>query len=768
LISPAILSIDRAVFLGREIFIQTCLSGEGIMKTKAGQWVICAITILSLAFSSGWAVSPDTIIGTEPRGTRAPEAVDVSVDLSTGINQAACGTGANPPCRTIDYALWNVAVSGDRIVVSPGTYTQTLSLRPDISIVSQAGPQVTILDGEGVRGPMVSASGTTITETTLLEGFTVTGGNNRGVIIYDASPVISNCVVLENSGTYGGGIIIMQPGAQVQIANSRIISNTASGDAGGIWVVNGARLELESSEVLSNTAVLWAGGVLGNPATLVISDTLFQGNSGTFGGGLLASDTNLTVSDSRFSANSASGGGGGIYIAGAASVFTIRNNTVEDNTSGGSGGIGIEAGSGVIEGNIVRNNISPSAGNGGINVGGSSYVEIIDNLISGNTSPGLRAWSAAHLENNLLLGDATQTTQILMGGSGYIETVNNTIVGGGFESGIQINADALYTVTNNIVTNNAVGIVAWGPVTPTISHNLLWNNSADDYQGLAIGSSGVQADPDFVDPSLQNYHLDVCSWALDAGINEGAALVDFDGETRPFDGNGIDGAVVDIGADERASLTAPLSLPSFTFVANGLEVSFTNTSLNSNTYMWDFDDGATSTLTNPNHTYAVAGTYDVILTAYNNNGCSYSVTLPVTTGSGDVTAPAAVSDLAVIPGMAPGSVTLSWHEPGDDGAGGGSAALYDIRYSSNPISEATWGSAIALIGEPVPGTPGTLQEMNIGGLTRGTRWFFAMKTADSTNLWSDLSNVPSVQENGFRPFYNGYAFANYGEVNYTD
>lgn len=738
------------------------------MNTRAMQLVFYAISILALVLPASLVTTTQMNTGSGGNGVVALEAVDVRVDSATGIDQAACGTGSNLPCRTISYALSVVATAGDRVVVAPGTYLETITLRPDIAVVSQSGPEITIIDAQGVSGPVVYAYGTNVTASTRLEGFTVTGGTNRGIIIYDASPVISDCVVIENTGTYGGGIAIMQAGADVQIANSRIISNTASGDAGGIWVVNDATLELESSEVVSNTAGLWAGGVLGYPATLVITDTLFQGNSGTFGAGLLAADSDLIVSNSRFYANTASGSGGGIYIYGSPTTFEIRNNTVEYNTAYGGGGIGAEAGSGVIEGNIIRNNTSTGGSNGGIDIGGTSSVDILDNWISGNTTPGLRAWSAARIQNNLILGDATQTSQLLIGGSGTIEAVNNTIIGSGTGSGIQINADAFYTVTNNIVMHNSVGIVAWGPITPTISNNLLWNNSDDDYQGVAIGSSGILADPDFVDPSALDYHLDICSWAVDTGTNISAALVDFDGEGRPFDGDGIDGAVVDIGADERTSVAAPMPAASFTYTGEGLDVSFTNTSLHAVAYQWDFGDGNTSTATHPSHTYSLAGTYQVSLTATNGNGCSQTIVNEVATGVGDVTPPAAVTDLVAIPGMAPGSVTLHWHAPGDDGTGGGAAASYDMRYSSSPISEATWNSATSLIGEPIPGLPGTLQEMNIGGLALGVRWYFALKTVDSTALWSGLSNVPSVQENGFRPFFDGYGIPNFGDVNYND
>jgi gliding motility-associated-like protein len=43
-------------------------------------------------------------------------------------------------------------------------------------------------------------------------------------------------------------------------------------------------------------------------------------------------------------------------------------------------------------------------------------------------------------------------------------------------------------------------------------------------------------------------------------------------------------------------------------------------------WYWDFGDGQTSTLQNPGHTYVSPGTYDVILTVVNNNGCPATIT----------------------------------------------------------------------------------------------------------------------------------------------
>ena len=52
---------------------------------------------------------------------------------------------------------------------------------------------------------------------------------------------------------------------------------------------------------------------------------------------------------------------------------------------------------------------------------------------------------------------------------------------------------------------------------------------------------------------------------------------------------------------------------------------FTNLSSGAIRYLWDFDDGETSTETNPSHLFNSTGTFNVKLTAYNSAGCSNTV-----------------------------------------------------------------------------------------------------------------------------------------------
>ena len=76
----------------------------------------------------------------------------------------------------------------------------------------------------------------------------------------------------------------------------------------------------------------------------------------------------------------------------------------------------------------------------------------------------------------------------------------------------------------------------------------------------------------------------------------------------------------------------------FAFAANGLTVTFTDSSTDSDgtiaSRAWTFGDGSSSTATNPGKAYASAGTYAVTLTVTDNRGATHSLSRNVT-----VTAP---------------------------------------------------------------------------------------------------------------------------------
>jgi len=88
------------------------------------------------------------------------------------------------------------------------------------------------------------------------------------------------------------------------------------------------------------------------------------------------------------------------------------------------------------------------------------------------------------------------------------------------------------------------------------------------------------------------------------------------------------------------------------------------------------------------------------------------------------------------------SLTLTWTAPGDDGSSG-TAAQYDIRYSTSPIDAGNWSSATQATGEPSPQAAGNNESFVVSALSPNTTYYFALMTADEVPNWSGISNVAS-------------------------
>ncbi len=107
--------------------------------------------------------------------------------------------------------------------------------------------------------------------------------------------------------------------------------------------------------------------------------------------------------------------------------------------------------------------------------------------------------------------------------------------------------------------------------------------------------------------------------------------------------------------------------------------------------------------------------------------------------SAEATAPAAIADLSIV-SASDTSVTISWTAVGDDGTTG-TAAQYDIRYSTAAINESNWNSATQVSGEPSPQAAGDTETVEVKGLSQEVTYYFAIKVADEVPNWSALSNV---------------------------
>ena len=109
----------------------------------------------------------------------------------------------------------------------------------------------------------------------------------------------------------------------------------------------------------------------------------------------------------------------------------------------------------------------------------------------------------------------------------------------------------------------------------------------------------------------------------------------------------------------------------FTSMANGPTISFTNTSTNSTSYSWDFGDGNTSNMENPDHNYDQPGTYEVTFIASNDCGSSeirraviFDFALPIVNAQFSDTLGCAPLAVQITDQSANDPIAWSWEMPG--------------------------------------------------------------------------------------------------------
>jgi len=145
--------------------------------------------------------------------------------------------GVDCDCNDIQACI-DTAISGDTVLVYPGTYTVNVILTDknivlgsqylmteDTSFISN-----TIIDGNSSE-TVIDCNN--IDSTSIITGFTLQNGDMSGIDLSQSSPLIISNIIKENYADSGGGIICRQ--SNPLIINNLIISNSAwAGNAGAI------------------------------------------------------------------------------------------------------------------------------------------------------------------------------------------------------------------------------------------------------------------------------------------------------------------------------------------------------------------------------------------------------------------------------------------------------------------------------------------------------------------------------------------------------
>ncbi len=193
-----------------------------------------------------WAVVGTTGLGTDA----SADIINVPADFGT-IQAAIADPGT---------------VDGDEVVVAAGTYAETIDfLGKAITVRSSGGAGVTTIDGTGAFHVVQCVSGEG--PDTVLDGFTITGGNANGAFPNDL----------------GGGMY--NNGSSPTVTKCIFSGNTAK-RGGGMYNLNGSNPQVTDCLFIDNMAVLGGGGGMNNAhSSPTVTNCTFSGNSATAGGG---------------------------------------------------------------------------------------------------------------------------------------------------------------------------------------------------------------------------------------------------------------------------------------------------------------------------------------------------------------------------------------------------------------------------------------------------------------------------------------------------
>ncbi len=261
---------------------------------------------------------------------------DIHYVSTNSLNPTSPYTNWETAAVIIQDAI-NVSEVGDTISVTNGVY-QAIVVDMAIALRSVNGPDVTIIPGLTTNG-----SGSTcamLSDGSSLDGFTLRdgGGDAGGALCTSTNVILTNCIIVGNSGNTAGGV------CGGTLHNCTISGNTSpnyagvggsynsvlyhcvlvgnSGGSGG----GAAGCELHFCEITGNSSYYWGGGTCWSTAY----NCMYRSNSVSKLGGAAGYGS---LYNCLLTGNVAGEGGGGTYCV------DLYNCTVIGNTGGVLGGM---------------------------------------------------------------------------------------------------------------------------------------------------------------------------------------------------------------------------------------------------------------------------------------------------------------------------------------------------------------------------------------------------------------------------------------------
>ena len=228
--------------------------------------------------------------------------------------------------RSINEAI-AAAPEGGTVLVGPGTWNEAIDFGGQAVTVeaeSSLAAEITILDGTGLDGPIISFVNGEGPDS-VLRGFTLRNGTSGSsalneaftvggaIFIYEASPVIEDCLFTDNNADYGGAVYTLRSAAEIQ--ECIFTQNSSNIHGGGLQFANSSAL---------------ASGC-----------TFTHNVSGELGGGIHAFGGSSTISECVFTDNLSGTSGGAISWGGFGGTLLIEDSLIVDNAcfNGVGGGL---------------------------------------------------------------------------------------------------------------------------------------------------------------------------------------------------------------------------------------------------------------------------------------------------------------------------------------------------------------------------------------------------------------------------------------------
>jgi large repetitive protein len=427
------------------------------------------------------------------------------------------------------------ASSGDLIMVPPGTYEEMVIMNKKVRLQGWGAP-ATIINAAKYPAEKLQAWRNKVNQLLAAGTFDLLPGQSATFNGPNNEPS------LFNTEEAPGILVVARAGGTQQFNNSRHaridgLTITGSDHGGGIFVNGYADfLEISNNRIVNNYGTYGGGIRLGHPTLL--DPGVVAANDDQYGGYTNASNDNIRIHHNQIAQNGSAGeAGGGVALATGSHNYQVTRNYICGNFSAGNGGgighIG-RSDNGTIANNTVLFNQSFNQGlnvsGGGIFIGGkaslsatqpspgSGSVLISANLVQGNQAGagdggGIRAefvngldilrsrtnastWYQLNLVNNMLVDNVAG----LAGGGISLQDVvrvainNNTIANNDSTATV---AAAFTASTPNQSTAQPAGIVSrahtallyntigsGGGVSqykirygnPTLTNNIVWHN----------------------------------------------------------------------------------------------------------------------------------------------------------------------------------------------------------------------------------------------------------------------------------------------------